>query len=258
MNKTIELPNNVFDRLANHATGFDTPENVITRLLDFYENQPKKKTQFNLDEDIIKQAFRFNFDVEPRSFGQKTSPLSGYSDDNTGVQWNIVVNGDTGKISLGVNLEGIKYKDWPIANLLLKERKQAKLLDLTRLDNADKIQIKMSRDAWQAASRPPIKERHIAPTNLLLSDLTTKQWNGIIEESLGCLNKKLGYKGRGSQVVSRIKSGDTKQMDVSPHLGFRVTITDSEPQDIDAFLTSLKQAQNILLPLYDFVTEQTK
>lgn len=258
MNKSIELPLNVFNRLASHANGFDTPVDVITRLLDFYDNQPTSNTKFNLDEDIIKQAFRLHFNVEPRSFGQKTSATSGYSDDNKGVQWNISINSNTGKVTLGVNLEGMKYKDWPIVNLLLKEREQASLISLTQIKNSDRIRVKMSRDAWQAAARPPIKEEHIAPKNLKLSNLNAKVWNEIIEESLGCLNKDKGYKGRGSQVVSRIKSGDTKEMEVSPHLGFKLTVSENEPQDIDSFLADLKNAQNILMPLYDFVLEQTK
>lgn len=258
MNKSIELPFNVFERLATHANGFDTPSDVITRLLDCYESQPTNNTKFNFNEDIIMQAFRSHFNIEPRPFGQKTSTVSGYSDDKKGVQWNIAINSETGNVSLGVNLEGMKYNDWPITNLLLKERNDASLVNLKTTKGADKILVKMTRDAWQAASRPPIKERDIAPKGLLLSNLTTDIWNNIIEESLGCLNKMNGYKGRGRQVVSRIRSGDTKEMDVSPHLGFRVTITESEPTNIESFLIDLKNAQDILMPLYKFVLERVK
>jgi hypothetical protein len=160
--------------------------------------------------------------------------------------------------SLGVNLEGMKYKDWPIANLLLNESRQAKLLNLRNIEKAGQILVEMSRDAWQAAARPLIKERHIAPSNLFLSELTDKQWHDIIKEALDCLDKKAGYKGRGHQVVSRIKSNDTKKMDVSPHLTFRIVITDKEPQSIDSFLDDLKEAQNTLAPLYRFALEQIK
>jgi hypothetical protein len=258
MHKTIELPLNIFARLEKHASGFDTPANVITNLLDFYENVPVTSNSIASDESIVMQAFRLNFDIEPRPFGQKGDAVSGYSDGRKGLQWNIVVNSDTGVISLGVNLEGMKYKDWPITNLLLNERKHAKLLGLCDIERASEIQVRMSRDAWQAAARPLIKERHIAPANLFLSELNKTLWSDIINESLGCLNKSADYKGRGTQTVSRIKSNDTKKMEVSPHLSFRLFITDSEPHSLDLFLKDLKDAQSALMPLYNFVTEQIK
>jgi hypothetical protein len=39
-------------------------------------------------------------------------------------------------------------------NLLLKERDQASLISLIEIKGSDKIFIKITRDAWQAASRP--------------------------------------------------------------------------------------------------------
>ena len=262
MNKNIELPLEVFNRLAKHAGGFDTPADVIVRLLDFYDVEPKDQKKTRVDGDIVEQAFGLNFNVVPRPFGQKLDPTHGFSDDNNGVQWNVAVNKKTGKVSLGVNLEGMKYqnkdklKEWPITNLLLNEAKRAKLLSLTSISRAHDIQVKMTRDAWQAASRPPIAECNIAPEGLMLSELTQEIWTNIINESLGCLNEKQGYKGRGSQVISRIKSGDKKLMDVSPHLGFRITVTNDTPQSVDKFLDDLKAAQNILMPLYKFALER--
>ncbi len=37
MNKNIEIPQTLYDRLATHAKGFETPASVIERLVDFYE-----------------------------------------------------------------------------------------------------------------------------------------------------------------------------------------------------------------------------
>lgn len=260
MKKSIELPISLFNRLAKHAGGFDTPTDVITRLLDFYENQPISETYSDLDsdEDIIKQAFQINFNVEPRPFGQKASSFSGYSDDSKGVQWNIEVDKVSGNIILGVNLEGMKYKDWPITHFLLKESKETKLLDLKGIDSADIINVKMTRDAWQAAARPLIKEQNITPEGLKLSELTYDKWMDIINESLGCLDEKKQFKARGKQSVNRIKSGDYIEMDVSPHLGFKVVITNTEPTNFNLFFHDLKKAQSILMPLYKFVSDRTK
>lgn len=37
MEQNIKIPNELYQRLGIHAKGFDTPANVIERLLDFYE-----------------------------------------------------------------------------------------------------------------------------------------------------------------------------------------------------------------------------
>ena len=46
MNKSIEIPQTLYDRLATHSKGFDTPASVIERLVDFYEqhNEPSGAT----------------------------------------------------------------------------------------------------------------------------------------------------------------------------------------------------------------------
>ena len=45
MSQVIRIPDHVFKRLETYAKGFDTPGNVIERMLDFYEqNQSHKKS----------------------------------------------------------------------------------------------------------------------------------------------------------------------------------------------------------------------
>jgi len=44
MDKTIEIPESLYERLGNYAKGFETPAQVIERLADFYDN---KDTNFN-------------------------------------------------------------------------------------------------------------------------------------------------------------------------------------------------------------------
>jgi hypothetical protein len=39
MNQKIEISNTLYERLSVHAKGFDTPANVIERILDYYEDK---------------------------------------------------------------------------------------------------------------------------------------------------------------------------------------------------------------------------
>lgn len=41
MNRKVEISENLFKRLEKHAVGFDTPENVIERVVNFYEKKNK-------------------------------------------------------------------------------------------------------------------------------------------------------------------------------------------------------------------------
>jgi hypothetical protein len=252
MTKNIEIPEPLFNRLAKHASGFDTPANVITRILDLYESSFLKP-----DTNIIMDAFQKVFNVEPRSFGLKTSIFNGYSDDRNGVQWNIIVNRETGQVNLGVNLEGMKYKNWPITNLLLKERDNSKLVELTDIEGAESINFKMTRDAWQAAARPEIAERCISQENLKLADLTYSQWMSIIDESLACLDEVSGYRKRGIQTVYLTKSKIKKEMPTSPHLGFSLEVSKKSPTDIDTFIEAIEKAKALLMPLYRFTQERS-
>ena len=254
MMKNIEIPESLFNRLAKHASGFDTPINVITQLLDYYEGSNFKS---NVNKSIVQNAFQEAFNVDPRSFGLKTSVYSGYSDNNNGVQWNIIVNRNTGAVSLGVNLEGVKYKDWPITNLLLAERENMALLDLTDIDQAKNINFKMTRDAWQAAARPEIAERFITQEDFKLASLNKPQWSRIIEESLACLDEKSGFRKRGNQTVYLTKSNVSKVMPTSPHLSFSLQVSTNEPKELPLFIESLKHAKSVLMPLYKFALKQS-
>jgi hypothetical protein len=255
MSKNIEVPTSLFNRLAKHASGFDTPANVITKILDVYEQSLPIR---NNNQDIVMDAFQEVFDIEPRPFGQKTSEFTGFSDSNQGVQWNITVNRNTGQISLGVNLEGVKYDNWPITNLLLKERDQCRLVDLINIEGAKSININMTRDAWQAAARPEIAERFITPENLQLSELTHSQWKNIIEQSLACLGEKSDYRKRGTQVVYLTKSKVKKEMPTSPHLNFNIQIFDHNPANLSLLIEAVKRAKNLLMPLYVFTRDQSE
>jgi hypothetical protein len=45
MNQKIEIPKALYERLSVHAKGFDTPANVIERILDYYEGEQSIDTK---------------------------------------------------------------------------------------------------------------------------------------------------------------------------------------------------------------------
>jgi len=56
--KTLEVSIDTYNRLATHATGFESPENVIIRLLNAYEFVPGKKPELSFipeNEDEFKR-----------------------------------------------------------------------------------------------------------------------------------------------------------------------------------------------------------
>ena len=71
-----------------------------------------------------------------------------------------------GAVWLGVNLEGMKYDDWPVARLIEREISRPLLLTRYRREVArpDKVTVLWARDAWQYSARRRIKEANLAPT----------------------------------------------------------------------------------------------
>lgn len=170
----------------------------------------------------ILQSFCEILGVKGRAFGQLNKPLFGMSDGNEGVQWNVSVYAQNNNIRIGVNLEGIKYKDWPIAKLIKSELSSPGLLSVIKeLDAAGEIFMTFYRDAWQAASRPEIREKHIGGREFSLDKLTRGEWECILNEALNCLDKERGYQRRNTQDVTLVKKDGShlvRSMQVSPHL----------------------------------------
>ena len=192
-----------------------------------------------------------------RPFGQLNKPYFGMSDGVEGVQWNIAIYSDSEEIRLGVNLEGKKYTDWPIATFLLGELETPNLFAVRdQLTNSDGIFLRLTRDAWQVAARPNIVERFIGPDNLPLADIDPDLWETMLTEALECLSEEREYRGRAKQVVtlaSPSMAGDrTRTKEVSPHLTIWTPIEASE--DVEH---SLRAASNRLQPLYEWLIGAT-
>ncbi|MEK6425786.1 MAG: GIY-YIG nuclease family protein [Burkholderia gladioli] len=160
--------------------------------------------------------------VKGRPFGQTNKPFFGISDGHEGVQWNLKIRPNEGTARVGVNLEGLEYRSWPIATLIQSELEDPGLLRLVPdLREPQAITLRFARDAWQAASRPFIKEEHLGGREFQLAELTEEIWHGILTEALTCLNKDRGHLGRARQEVTVLKKDGqavVTSMPVSPHL----------------------------------------
>ena len=197
-------------------------------------------------------AFNSIRGVKGKDFGR---PKNGVSDGIDGVQWNISVNDENGEAKLGVNLEGMKYKNWPISTFLKEELDNPRLPSLAKyITGANKIHIGLYRDAWQYQDRPPIKER-IAGSGSLLSELTETVWSKMLNEAYNCLNANKKHRGRAKQKVTLMSSGEEKEMEVSPHLNIYTNAWSSIPISEDDAKSKLQEAFTRLEPLYDFVKE---
>ena len=174
------------------------------------------------------------------------------------MQWNIGIKRETGETYLGVNLEGMKYKNWPITSLLLAEAKDASLPSFSDIDAAEEITVKLTRDAWQAAARPSIKEKLINGSGTALKAMTLHLWEKMVKEALECLNPNVDYKGRGRIDVTLVKSGNIVTKEVSPHLTFHLLVWEKQPKTIEEAVQLISAAYDKLLPLYDWVEMKCK
>lgn len=165
----------------------------------------------------LREAFIQVFGERCRPFGNRALQRGGLSDGNAGVQWNAGYDSRDGSRWVGVNLEGKQYQDWPVARLIERELQSPTLPALIRrLGATDPVEVRWMRDFWQAASRPPIQERAIAPTPILARRLAEDLWLQALAGAAGCLDAS--GRGRAVQEVTLAKSGKRVVGPVSPHL----------------------------------------
>ncbi|NHQ60866.1 hypothetical protein G9409_09795 [Chlorobium sp. BLA1] len=201
---------------------------------------------------LLTDAFKTILGVSGRAFGDKSKPYDGMSDDAEGVQWNVATFKDKPeRARLGVNLEGMKYDDWPIARFIEGELKSRALLSLPV--EKDKIYIGFFRDAWQVTNRPAIEERSLGCSGILLEEMTGFQWKKTLDEAYACLDPQNNHRGRAKQEVTLSKSGMLKMMEVSPHLQIYTTIWSNFPSDVEEAKTLMQKGFDRLMPVYEYV-----
>jgi len=218
----------------------------------------KRKHSFKrIDSEYAEllQLFASLLNVKGRPFGQLNKPIFGVSDGNEGVQWNLSVSTDTGIIRLGVNLEGMRYSNWPISEFIQSEIRNPRIEEITsRLVNPDNIFIRFSRDAWQATSRPLIVEKYLGGKEFSFAECNTSQWLRILTEALACLNKETNFCGRVKQTItleSKPKNGEqVRVMEVSPHLTIwsPLRLSENMEERLESKVAEIK-------PVYDWVKE---
>jgi hypothetical protein len=264
MAPTIEISEELYSKLSELAVGFDTPENVISRLIsdlvavDKLTTPPGSSAIPKNPRSFVETAFQTFFKVTPRPFGQNAGKRFGASDNNKGVQWNISIDRESGETYLGVNLEGMKYKNWPIATLLLAETQDASLPSFADINTAEEITVNLRRDAWQAAARLNIKERHIDGSGNTLKDISPLLWEKMVKEAFECLNPHVNYRGRGRMDVTLVKSGNKVTKEVSPHLTFNMLVWEKQPKTLEEAVQLISASHDKLLPLYNWVETKCK
>lgn len=207
-------------------------------------------TQIDLCLAYAESAFR-SVIGEPHPFGSPSGPNCGFSDGNQGVQWNVDIDRDTCTAKLGVNLEGLKYLNWPIALFIEHELEHHQLITLCqKIEGSSKISVCFYRDAWQAASRPPIDEKVIG--DIRLHKLTESRWDDMLRIAHQCLNADKGYRGRATQWVTLKKSG-RRLKQVSPHLHIYTRLWNEIPSSPKGAKKLLQDGVGLLSQVYDFV-----
>jgi len=231
---------------------------------EIIESKPNKSTPNNItgkrnfkrtDSEYAEllQLFASTLNVKGRPFGQLNKPSFGMSDGNAGVQWNLSVSTDAEDVRMGVNLEGMKYRNWPISKFILSEINNPKIEQVkSNLNNPDKISIHFSRDAWQVTARPFIVEKYIGGKVFTFFETNLSQWSTTLQEALGCLNKEANYCGRAKQKVTLENKpkngGQVRIMEVSPHLTIwsHFSLSGNIEENIISKITELQ-------PVYDWV-----
>ena len=176
-------------------------------------------------------------DVAEGKFGSLSRGVLGVSDGNEGVQWNAGHYPRDGAVWLGVNLEGMKYDDWPVSGLV--EREISRPLLLTRYRRKvtwpDQVTVIWARDAWQYSARRRIKEANVAPTPIALDRLDGQGWADALRGARECLNPRRQHRGRRKVPVTLLPSRRHPwerqvEMDVSPHLKIRMPLGGITPR----------------------------
>ncbi len=144
-------------------------------------------SEFEERAGIVIDLFRDLFDCNGQRFGSLSLGLLGISDGRDGVQWNAWYSRSEQTAWLGVNLEGKKYDDWPVARLIERELSHPLLLTeyRARVAKPERATVNWWRDAWQVSSRVPIKESRLSPTPIGLGRLDAGEAQPPVRRATG-------------------------------------------------------------------------
>ena len=208
--------------------------------------------------DALKSCFRDVFGCRGREFGSLSRGVLGISDGNEGVQWNAAYDPRDGAVWLGVNLEGMKYDNWPVARLIEREISRPLLLTRYRpkVARPDSVTVIWARDAWQYSARPRIKEVNVAPTPTALDRLDGQGWADALRGARECLDPRRQHRGRRKVPVTLLPSKRHArerqvEMGVSPHLKIKMPLGGITSR-------AMRLARENLEAVYGFAAEQSR
>ena len=123
MSQVIRIPEHLYQRLAAYVEGFETPSQVIERILDFYENESniKPKPMNYIKEESIERATNLEIIYYPINKASKFKKkliknkrayikLSKMNGDNEIKEWN--ANKFTESSDILNNLRGGYLRGW--------------------------------------------------------------------------------------------------------------------------------------------------
>lgn len=121
MSRQIDITEDIYLRLAKHAKGFDTPEQVVERMIDFYEEKVSLPTKMHVGApDLQPQDFQLVIkffpgdeeDFKRRFLAQGFAWIVIHKTDGTVMEkrWNI--KGFTSNSSLKGNLLSGRLRGW--------------------------------------------------------------------------------------------------------------------------------------------------
>ena len=159
---------------------------------------------------------------------------------------------------MGVNLEGMKYDDWPVPRLIERELSRPLLLTRYRRQVArpDKVTVRWARDAWQYSARPRIKEANLAPTPIMLDRLDSQGWAAALRGARECLDPRKRHRGRRKIPVTLLPSkrdprGRQVEMYVSPHLKIGTPL-------VEITRGAVREGRENLEGVWEFVGHQSR
>jgi hypothetical protein len=204
--------------------------------------------------DRLRRAFIDAFGQSCEAFGKQSTWIGGVSDGAEGVQWNASYDPRDQRQWVSVNLEGKEYDGWPVARLIRRELVRPKLLAVAEnTTRTPSIEVRWTRDYWQVRARPAIREADIDPTPLPLDELTEESWRQALNGAQECLDPLRNRKGRATQRVTLLGSGQEVRGPVTPHLTVTLYAMSFQP-----WPEIFEEAKKRLRPYYDWATKQAR
>ena len=252
----------------NHGKVFEVDSSGATRIwqpvkliIDEYKYMVAKMNMAS-NLNYVRKAYEAIFGHEGRPFGLKSKPYQqGLSEHTEGVQWNFFINAEERTTLLGINLEGMKYDDWPIAHFLEHEMENPSdgLLSVaSTFEEPDDIEVRLLRDAWQVSTRRDIDEAIIGGEFHTLDQLTPNLWKEIVQEAYSCLDPSKNHRARAEQKVTLTSNGEQKLFGVSPHLTIVTPLWKMIPPSTDEAIRITRDKMDYLKGIRDFVETATR